>query len=74
MTERRRPLCDFTPEQARLREANKKGAAVAANDVKMPVSADDKATTEKPEKPVPAASTQDGTARLHRRHRRRTRS
>ena len=74
MTERRRPLCDFTPEQARLREANKKGAAVAANDVKMPVSGEGKATTEKPEEPMPAASTQDGTARLHRRHRRRTRS
>jgi hypothetical protein len=73
MTERRRPLCDFTSEQARLREANEKAAAVPANDVKVPVG-DDKSTIEKPEKPMPAASTRDGTARMHRRQRRRTRS
>ena len=74
MTERRRPLCDFTPEQARLREANKKSAAVPANDVKVPVGGGGKSTTEKPEKPMPATATQDGTERLHRRHRRRSRS
>jgi len=74
MTERRRPLCDFTPEQVRLREANKMGAAVPANDVKVPMAGEDKSTAEKPEKPMPTASTRDGTARIHRRPRRRARS
>ncbi len=73
MTERRRPLCDFTPEQARLREANKKGAAIAANDVKVPVGGDDKSTAEKPDKPAPAAAAQQRSVRTHRRHHRRTR-
>jgi hypothetical protein len=67
-------LCDFTTGQARLREANKNAAAVPANDVKVPVGGDDKSITEKPDKPMPAASMQDGTARMHRRYRRRTRS
>lgn len=74
MTERRRPLCDFTTGQARLREANKKAAAVPANDVKAPAGGDGKSAAEKPEKPVPAAATQDGAARMHRRHHRRIRS
>jgi hypothetical protein len=74
MTERRRPLCDFTPEQARLREANRKAAGVPANGVKVPLGGEDKSTVAKPDKPMPAASAQDRTARIHRRHRRRIRS
>jgi hypothetical protein len=47
MTERRHPLCDFTPAQARAkalaREEAKKHAAVSANaGVKVPASGDDK--------------------------------
>ena len=43
-------------------------------DVKVPVGGDDKLTTEKPEKPMSAASTEDKTARVHRHHHRRARS
>jgi hypothetical protein len=73
MTERRRPLCDFTPEQARLREANGKAAAVPSNDVKAPVGGEHKSTAEKPGKAAPAAAPQK-SLRTHRRHHRRTRS
>ena len=70
MTERRRPLCDFTPEQARLREAQKQAAvAVPNNAVKAPATGVDKSTAEKPGKAVPAAASQK-SVRTHRRHRR----
>jgi hypothetical protein len=38
MTERRRPLCDFTPEQVRAREQAQKQAAVSASAAKAPAS------------------------------------
>ena len=74
MTERRRPLCDFTPEQARLREANRKASAVAAKDVKSPVSADETPAPSKSDKPAPAASSQERSVRMRHRHHRRIRS
>ncbi|MBT3071091.1 extensin family protein [Rhodomicrobium sp. Az07] len=37
MTERRTPLCDFTGEQARAREAQRKAAALAAKQAATPV-------------------------------------
>jgi hypothetical protein len=74
MTERRRPLCDFTPEQARLREAQKQTAvAVPNNAVKAPAKGVDNSTAKKLDKPVPAAAPQK-SVRTHRRRHRRTRS
>ena len=73
MTERRRPLCDFTPEQARLREAQKQTAvAVPNNAVKAPANGVDNSTAKKPDKAVPAAASQK-SVRTHRRRHRRTR-
>ena len=70
MTERRRPLCDFTPEQARLREAQKQTAvAVPNNAVKAPANGVENSTAKKLDKPVPAAAPQK-SVRTHRRHRR----
>jgi hypothetical protein len=70
MTERRRPLCDFTPEQARLREANTKAAAAPSNGVKAAAGGDDKSNAEKPGKAVPAAAPQKSVRAHRRRHRR----
>jgi hypothetical protein len=74
MTERRRPLCDFTPEQARLREAQKQAAvAVPNNAVKAPANGVENSTAKKLDKPVPAAAPQK-SVRAHRRRHRRARS
>jgi hypothetical protein len=71
MTERRRPLCDFTPEQARLREAQKQAAvAVPNNAVKAPANGVENSTAKKLDKPAPAAASQNGVRTHRRRHRR----
>jgi hypothetical protein len=70
MTERRRPLCDFTPEQARLREAQKQAAAVPDNAVKAPANGVETSTAKKLDKPVPAAPPQKSVRTHRRRHRR----
>ncbi len=70
MIERRRPLCDFTPAQARAREEAKKVAAASA--AKVPVSGGDPATA-KAETPVPVSDEEEprGARHGHGRHRRR---
>jgi hypothetical protein len=87
MTERRRPLCDFTPAQVRAREEAKKHAAVPPSAaVKVPVGGSDRqATAKAPEKPeskveaTPAVAesapkaTSEETAPEEQKHRRRRR-
>ena len=69
MTERRRPLCDFTPEQVRAREQAQKQAAVSASAAKAPAGEPSPAQTL--DTPVAPATEQQPKreAHVHRRHR-----
>jgi hypothetical protein len=71
MIERRRPLCDFTPAQARARELAKK-AVVPASAPSPQTSMRGKTADAKAETPVPAASPAE-QPRVSRRHHRRRR-
>ncbi len=65
MTERRRPLCDFTPEQARARELAKKPIVPASTPAPLPPA------VASAEPPLPAAEPAEPRGVSRRRHRRR---
>jgi hypothetical protein len=73
MTERRRPLCDFTPAQLRAREQAKKHPVLPPGAVKVPVAGEREPTARPGEKPMPATAVEEpeSARRKHLRHRRR---
>jgi hypothetical protein len=81
MKDRRRPLCDFTPEQVRAQKDAKKHAAAEA-EAKVPAGGSNKSSSPSPQTKIAAAPAapggqgaeaprDDGPRARHRRHRRR---